>query len=288
MRRRSFAHACAVDSFSTNKAEGPVGSQNAAELQSPVHAASSSRGTSTHSQDPMLDIAQSVEHRLRLLQQEHIDSQLHRSSHAEHYHADQLVREDKGGLDQQHMEAQWARYKEHRAAADQYAPQRQTDLHGASLDSRLVSDDGVWQEPSDGEEYEGKMQQLRKLLDSPLSSVADNMGLQEEGVDEGTEQDSRILREPDARTAKRQPAPRTMHHTSVGSALLKVGSQGRQADVVPVHSQQLLQTGIVGVPNSGKSTLTNALVGQKVGPPNPDWSFETLSANSLQAADWLV
>lgn len=33
---------------------------------------------------------------------------------------------------------------------------------------------------------------------------------------------------------------------------------------VPVSEQRLLQAGIVGVPNSGKSTLTNALVGHKV------------------------
>lgn len=39
-----------------------------------------------------------------------------------------------------------------------------------------------------------------------------------------------------------------------------------EAAAVPKEEQRLLQASIVGVPNSGKSTLINALVGTKVSP----------------------
>ena len=270
LRRRSFAKACSVDTVSTKTTEVVLGSTDTTDSQRRFHADSNSGSSSSPSQSPMLDIAQSLECRLKLLQQEHIDSQLlHRSSHADHRRAHEMVRGDQGKLNQQHPKAEWARYQEHRAAADQYAVQKQASTHDAIVDNSLSSGSNVLEDDSGDEEYEGKMQQLRKLLDSPLLSVSQHVALQEEvaAFSEETGQDSSTMDEPDEPPAKMQPAPRTLQHAITGPMIMSgVLQSARQAEMVPTHSQQLLQAGIIGVPNSGKSTLTNALVGQKVGP----------------------
>lgn len=46
-------------------------------------------------------------------------------------------------------------------------------------------------------------------------------------------------------------------------------AQNTAPEAVPESEQKLLQVGVVGVPNAGKSTLTNALVGTKVRHPGP-------------------
>ena len=62
------------------------------------------------------------------------------------------------------------------------------------------------------------------------------------------------------------------------------GAAVAEREAVPKSEQLLLQAGIVGVPNSGKSTLTNALVGQKVRRASPAGGLRPCSAHSHGSA----
>jgi hypothetical protein len=71
-----------------------------------------------------------------------------------------------------------------------------------------------------------------------------------------------------------------------------VSKGSAQAAAVPREQQRLLEAGVVGVPNSGKSTLTNALVGTKVLCPSslefiPDLCDARLEFVTQSLACWL-
>ncbi|GAB4814249.1 hypothetical protein N2152v2_001295 [Parachlorella kessleri] len=60
------------------------------------------------------------------------------------------------------------------------------------------------------------------------------------------------------------PSKQQGQHLHLGEALDELLGSNVETGWVPEEQQLLVQAAIVGVPNSGKSTLTNALVGQKV------------------------
>jgi len=372
--RRTFSQAFATAISSTDTSASSNAAQTAHSVQQlsvrPIHAARSrcsSDSSSSQSHDPVHSIAQSLEQRLKLLQEEHTNSQvLHRSSSAK---PQPLHQPNLGAAahsliestDREQVEEQWARYLDHRVVAQQYTAQKQLQkqLHWrkASKASSMSNndDDNDWgASPEDDVESEGKLHQLRAILDSPIGSVPVYIGSNEEeedydeddaDLDDETERESTSSNHPAAaeertqttfatsdkyhvlqkggsalsqteeaeeraqqapsrpqrqqelqkggsassRTEAAAGTPQQARSTPQHDQLLENNSQSSalpasydtwgsldkmagylglpgagHAETVPTHSQQLLQAGIIGVPNSGKSTLTNALVGQKV------------------------
>ena len=180
--------------------------------------------------------------------------------------------------------SQWARYRQHRQATHEHA----AEVHSlpASSCAMVKKSSSITNDNSQGMMDEGggvknsdKLQQLLTLV-GPTSKEASAREATAESanLDPGTMHDSapsrRVLNHQGQADA--QVGGQSSHSSQDKSISALPHSSGsvwgslspptgrKPSQVVPVHRQQLLQAGIIGVPNSGKSTLTNALVGSKV------------------------
>ena len=185
---------------------------------------------------------------------------------------------------------QWARYREHRIATHQHAAEVQSLLASSpsvAKSSRSITS-GSSQEPvneSRRVNNSDKLQQLWSLVGSPSKEAsAREDAVEFAHLDPGPMHNDdapsqRMLGDQGRMSAQAEGQSSQLSQPNSKSALphpnMNVwGSLGppnghRPSQSVPIHRQQLLQAGIIGVPNSGKSTLTNALVGSKVRCFNP-------------------
>ena len=286
-----------------------------------LHAASSSSDTDSPSisDGALLNMAQSLQKRMKALQMEHTESQvLHQSSRSakdtkQRGDADHILQPNDQSDSQQaqpRQESQWARYKQHRASAQRHNALQQVDsLPASSLSSGLDSDSevsGVPMSDDDDAQTAAEMQKLRALLNAPISQILTRPQLPEDDMSEDVESDLTMdsaqqhatpceqssrggsdslaqakhetsnqawagsrAQSPSGDHARQRQADRgqDMKHDSMGTwgNLPGIVPGTPQSEAVPISKQLLLQAGIIGVPNSGKSTLTNALVGRKVG-----------------------
>jgi hypothetical protein len=127
--------------------------------------------------------------------------------------------------------------------------------------------------PEDATAQSSQMQQAQGAEEDKLSAAdAHRQWLREQEMDQ--EPDEPLTGAPQLwgrgplqpASASELPANAAEH---VGEGSWEACALQEKQESVPLSEQRLLQAGIVGVPNSGKSTLTNALVGQKARMPPP-------------------
>ena len=239
-------------------------------------------------------IARSLEQRVSRLLVEDTESPALESQPNVPEHTLPLTSASKEPDHSQRQPSQWARYREHRIATHQHAAEVQSLLASspsvAKSSSSITSDSS--QEPVNegrGVNDSDKLQQLWSLVGSPSKEASAR-----EAAAESAHLDPGPMHNDDAPSqkmfgdqgqiyaqAERQSSPLS-EHDSIGAlpqpSRSVWGSMGppdghRPSQSVPIHKQQLLQAGVIGVPNSGKSTLTNALVGSKVRCFNPAQTF---------------
>ena len=239
-------------------------------------------------------IARSLEQRVSRLLLEDTESPALESQPNVPEHTLRLTSASKEPDHSQRQPGQWARYREHRIATHQHAAEVQSLLASspsvAKTSSSITSDSS--QEPvNKGRGVDGscKLQQLWSLGGPPSKEASAH-----EAAMESAHLDPGPMHNDDAPSQKmfgdqgRIPAQaerqssQLSEHDSIGAlpqhSRTVWGSMGppnghRPSQSVPLHKQQLLQAGVIGVPNSGKSTLTNALVGSKVRCFNPAQTF---------------
>ena len=185
----------------------------------------------------------------------------------------------------QRQPGQWARYREHRIATHQHAAEVQSLLASspsvAKSSSSITSDSS--QEPVSegrGVNDSDKLQQLWSLVGLPSKEASARKAAAESAhLDPGPMHNNdapnqtifgdqgHIIAQAEGHSSQlsQHDSKSALPHPNINVW----GSMGppnghRPTQSVPIHRQQLLQAGIIGVPNSGKSTLTNALVGSKV------------------------
>ena len=206
----------------------------------------------------------------------------------------------------QRQPGQWARYREHRVATHQRAAEVQSLLASSpsvAKSSSSITSDSSHEPVSEGRGVNNsdKLQQLRSLGGSP-SKEASARGVAAESAhldpgpmhnDDAPSQrtlgeQGQILAQAEGRSGQlsQHDSKSTLPHPNINVW----GSMGppnghRPSQSVPIHRQQLLQAGIIGVPNSGKSTLTNALVGSKVRCFNPAQVFGLSQTAALRRGD---